>query len=244
MTTCKFKIFGASSLVLAVAFVSGCRSKMEVTTANPTAAARLGEQSDAFEVIGRSPVVVSPGATVALAGKGFKPGMKIAGFSLASEDTSIPLNVESDSKASFAAPPSGTYGPLALTVQQGTATQKISVFFDDGKTDFPIFNSTADKICAGEKFYDGTGTLTEGTKVCSAGAEATANCQTEGQIGCVTTSAVKATVVADLATKVVTGATVAGVTGSVAPSPVDWSLKPRRSPDWTLKWRSARLWPA
>jgi len=198
-------------LTLAAMLVMGCRSKIETRVADPAAAAKLSEKP-AIQVTDRSPVVASPGDTVALTGSNFRPGMKLA----LADGLTVDAVVESDTKASFQVPADAPFGGAELTVTQDDVTQKISLVFTAGQTDYPIITDATTEICSGKKFYDATGTLREGSKDCTVDAGAKV-CSSEGEVGCTTTAAVKATIVAALAAKVVVGASVAGVAGTYTP---------------------------
>ena len=88
-----------------------------------------------------------------------------------------------------------------------------------------------DQVCSGTKYYDATGVLTTGTKVCAASQTSTATstttsttaasstplCTSDGAVGCVTTSAFKAADMSQaVASKIISGTTIAGVTGTTA----------------------------
>lgn len=164
-------------------------------------------------VTGRSPFVVGPGERVTLVGSAFRATMTVAfrGVKVAGVD------VASDVSASFLAPSDAAFGLADVEVAQDGAAQTISLFVG-GAPDFPISTKPASEICSGEKFYDASGVLTEGTRACSPPPD----CASDGATGCVTTSAFRA---ADAAVAIPgnirLGATVAGVAGAVVPSAAD-----------------------
>jgi hypothetical protein len=139
-------------------------------------------------------------------------------------------------QASFVVPSTTGFGPLNLTVEQDGVSQKITLFYQ-GASDFPVSTKPASEICAGEKFYDASGSLKVGTRSCNgpnlsqltpgniksgitiAGVTGTvvpapADCSSDGQIGCRTTAAFKAANVSSVsAWDLRVGRTLAGVSG-------------------------------
>ena len=197
-----------------------------------------------FAITGLSKVVVAPGEILTIEGSNFTTDLKIAIQSLANATSPAlagVLNVKSSTSAILQVPSEAPYGPLALNASQGETTQKVTVFSTGGKTDQPISALTPDQVCSGIKFYSRTGTLTTGTKSCSATpsctgtsaatavtATAAASCPTaptipscsaEGIVGCLTTTAFKAADMSQaVASNIAAGATVLGVVGSAGPS--------------------------
>jgi hypothetical protein len=186
-----------------------------------------------ISISSRSKFVVSAGDQVTITGTNFRPTMTLAISGMKVSE----VNVKSDVQASFTAPQDVGFGQANLTAEQDGISQTISLFYS-GNSDYPIITKSDDEVCSGETFYNSEGLLRTGTKSCSgpdlstltpdklqagftvAGVTGTlaypANCAVDGEVGCVTTAAVKAAVVAGLASKVLSGQTVASVSGAVA----------------------------
>lgn len=198
--------------------------KKESRTGTPTTSA--GE-AQTFEITGRTPALVGPGGEVTLVGTGFSQDM-----TLVADGTTLSMSVDSDSQARFVAPASGATGPIQLTAQLGATSQTISIFFDGGKTDYPIWSGNASAICRGTLYYDEDGTLLEGTKSCDTDdassdsdeedgpSQIYQDCATDGEVGCITTSNFKAARVDNFSSNDIrSGVTVAGVAGSLSGAP-------------------------
>lgn len=166
-----------------------------------------------FEVTAISRMVVSPQEKVALAGKNFRPTMTIASTAFAS----TPVKVLSDVKASFTLPEGTPYGLFDVTFIQDGATQKITLFSNGGKTDFPVITAAPDQICRGIQFYDATGTLAKGSKKCSPVQTNPdlPNCHQDGQINCRAVEAFRATDMSKATPgSIQSGVTLAGIQGT------------------------------
>jgi hypothetical protein len=144
-----------------------------------------------------SKIVVTPGDEVFLSGKNFRPSMTVAASGL-TDGGSPKVTVMSDSKASLLVPISAGFGLMDVTLTQDGMTQKGTLLSNGGKTDYPIFSSGTEQICRGMKFYDISGTLQEGIRDCGSGLPGLPTCETNGQVGCVTTNDVPALVKASL----------------------------------------------
>jgi hypothetical protein len=166
---------------------------------------------EAFELTKAHPMVVTPGAKVALTGKHFRPAMTIAAIG-GSTGSGTPVTVSSDTAASLVVPPDAPFGPVDLTLTQDGVTQRLTLFSNGGKTDHPIFTAGADQICRGLSFYDTSGVLQEGQKDCAIGAPP---CSENGEVGCVTTPAYKAADLSNLVPgHIKNNVTIAGVAGT------------------------------
>lgn len=165
-----------------------------------------------MQVSGRSSLVVTAGQTVELRGKNFRPTMQ-----LALGDTMIRgVNVVSDVSASFIAPTLMSFGLKDLSVDQDGVSQTVSLVYQGGASDFPVITLPPAEVCAGQKFYDARGQVQSGTKACYAQPPPAA-CTQDGAVGCVTTKEYPAVGITGLASKVLAGATVAGIVGTVSP---------------------------
>lgn len=210
---------------------------IEVVTATSIISQAEVKQLPALQVQSRRPFLVKPGETVEIHGINFRSSLLLAlnGLKVSSQ-------VKSDSLATFIAPASGSYGLLQLLAEQDGSSQTISLFYAGANTDFPIATLPPQEICSGTKFYDKNGDLQTGTKGCDgpvlsgltpqvlkagitvAGVTGTAvleshnSCSTDGGIDCVTTSTYAAALTTGLAGKVVSGNTVAGITGTASTS--------------------------
>lgn len=203
--------FALARVTLTLALVVGCSSKINTRADTRSSASKLSEKQ-ALEITGRTPVIVSPGDTVEITGHNFRPEMVVT----LAEGQAIDALIDSDTKASFQVPADAPAGGANLTITQDDVTQKISLVFTAGKTDYPIVVGEPAILCAGTKYYDAIGVLREGTKVCNVAVEAKL-CSNDGEVDCLTTATFKAAAVAALAAKVAVGASVAGVAGSYAP---------------------------
>jgi len=159
-------------------------------------------------VTARSPFMVGAGSTVTITGKNFRPTMTLAigGRPVAN------LKVADESSASFTVPTYQGFGLSSLTADQdGSATQSAVVYYTGTYADYPVSSKAVSEVCAGDKFYDSTGTLQTGTRNCTIPAACTA----DGYAGCLSSASFPAAQAAGLASKVLSGSKVAGVAGNV-----------------------------
>ena len=159
-------------------------------------------------VTARAPFIVKAGSTVTITGTNFRPTMTLAlgGKPVAN------LKVMSDTSASFTAPTYQGFGLSSLTADQdGSSTQSAVVYYTGTYADYPVSSKVVSEICAGEKFYDGSGTLQTGTRNCTIPAACTA----DGATSCVANTTYTAALTTGLASKLLSSATVAGVAGNV-----------------------------
>lgn len=154
----------------------------------------------------RKPFVVAAGTTVTLNGVNFRPTMVLAVGGKAVRGA----QVLSDSVVSFTAPSYDGYGLTSLTVEQDGVEQSVSLIYQGAKTDHPVYTGTAASLCKDVQFYDSEGVLRAGEKNC-------APCSSDGQTDCSAVADFPAVALSSLATKVVSGQTVAGVAGTAAP---------------------------
>jgi len=172
-------------------------------------------------VTSRRPVVVTPGDPVVLTGVGFRPTMTVAlaGHNILglADTEAVGVKVESDTRAVLAVPSDLATGPLQLSVGQDGAVQTISLLFDASASDIPIFTGAAGDVCSDHQFFDANGVLRTGTKLCTA-EDATATCTHDGEAGCVVDGTTyKAAKLSNFdAAKILSGTTIAGVSGSMS----------------------------
>ena len=208
------RFLGLVATIVAVTLSLGCSSKLTVTTVGGLKKAA----TQSFKVTALSKIVATPGEILTITGTGFQPSLNlssVSGLNLA--DVSGPavnarLEVQGGDKATLTLPSSLSFGKYVLTLRQEGDSQQITLFSNGGKTDYPIITAAADEICVGKKFYDETSTLREGTKVCSLPLP---DCSEDGAKACTATSSYPAAAATGLADKVVSGQTVAGVTGNI-----------------------------
>ena len=170
----------------------------------------------ALQLSARSPLIVQTGSTVTLTGKNFRPSLTLA---LAGRRVGS-VTVASDSSASFFVPSGVPGGVVGLSLEQDGTAQAASLVFAAGGADHPFSTKPASEVCLGEQYYDAAGGLQTGTRNC-AGPSA---CTADGQTGCVASSSYPAALASGLASKVVSGQTVAGTTGTVTLPPASYVL--------------------
>src|SRR5262249_13536667 len=107
--------------------------------------------------------------------------------------------------------------------QNGT-TQKIGILFTAGKIDWPIITEAPSEVCLGKKFYDAAGLLHEGAKNCASGSSAPPPpaCAADGAVDCLTNANFRAIdMSAVVASRLVSGTTIGGVSGTLADCAAD-----------------------
>ena len=206
-------------LTISVPLSVGCSTKMSVFTVGGIRKAA----TSTFKVTALSKMVTAPGEVLTLTGRGFRSTLslaKMSGSNLADASgaaVNAKLEVQGGDKATVTLPSSMSFGKYSLTLTQDGESQQITLFSNGGKTDYPIITAGADKVCSGEKFYDETGTLREGTRVCNLPLP---ECSEDGAKACTATAAYSAAATNGLADKVVSGQSVAGIAGNfTSPNP-------------------------
>ena len=124
------------------------------------------------------------------------------------------VTVVSDSEATVALPTSINFGLFTLSFLQDGVEQNVTLLSNGGKTDYPVVTMGAEKVCAGDKFYDEAGVLRTGTKDCAA--VSLPSCSQDGAVDCKATKDFVAADISGLAARVALGSTVAGVIGTAA----------------------------
>ncbi len=185
------------------------KDELKAGSAVITVQTKVSQKSlEPMSLTARSPFVVRGGKTITLTGKHLRPTIRLAlnGKSITS------LNLASDTSLSFTAPGDVNTGLVKLTAEQEGTSQDVSLVFD-GTGDYPVFSQDKSKICSDIKFYDLNGALQTGTRNCSG--TVVADCNSDGEVGCKTTNAVKAAVVAQIApADLKAGKSIAGVVGT------------------------------
>lgn len=187
----------------------------------PTPGVAPAPGCETFVITSVTPLVVQPGQQVTVTGKNFRPTMAVAATGLAAE-SQLSLTVKSETQATLVVPEGAAYGPVEYTLSQDGVTQAVTLFSNGGKTDYPIITAAVERICRGEKFYDGAGQLREGTKECAERNSSSAglpDCTKDGEVDCRATAAQPSVTLAAIEpNKIVAGASVAGVVGTFSGS--------------------------
>jgi len=215
---------GASACNLEVNSTVNSGRSAPSACSTPTANGTPLPDCERFEVFDVNKIIVTPGEEVTLTGRHFRPGMILAsdspsekGSEGGAEVKKLEIRVQSDASASFVMPTDTPFGLVKLTLRQDEATRKLTLFSNGLKTDHPIITAGAERICRGEKFYDGSGVLQEGTKACVTGGAGreVAECASDGAVGCLAVSAFKAVDMSKLTpANIKANVTIAGVTGT------------------------------
>ena len=113
-------------------------------------------------------------------------------------------------------------GRLNIEVSNSNDSLTIDNVFHLNDSSIPLITADKSLICLGMQFYNANGVLTTGTKNCSGPAD----CTTDGEVGCVATSAVPGALATNLSPgDIRSGQTIGGVTGNlVLPSVVAVAL--------------------
>ena len=102
-------------------------------------------------------------------------------------------------------------GKITIELTNSEDSLTIDNVFHLNDPSIPLFSGDASFICSGMQFYNANGVLTTGTKNCSGPAD----CTTDGEVGCVATSAVPGVLATNLnPADIRNGQTIGGVTGS------------------------------
>ena len=212
-------------LTITVMVLSACSSKLTVTTTQGAktsldCSATLDAASDPSAcapllVRDLSQIVATPGKPVKIIGENFRSSLEVSTWNLLlTEQRPAAVRVISSTEADVTLPDDTGYGPQGLFLTQDGVSAKLTLFSDGGKTDYPVITPDPSQICTSTKFYDVNGNLRQGTKGCEADIPA---CEEDGDKNCVASDEYPAVKRAQiLPQKILTGVTIAGVSGTVA----------------------------
>jgi len=201
---------------------SGGTGGVPVVNTNTVGTGTKPTQSDTdFALTDVDSLIVAPGDTVTFSGSGLNTQLKMqspAGISVVGDST---LELVSATAAKYTIPGSTPSGLLTLTASQGDASQKLTLLttISTNKV-YPLMTGAADTICSDTKFRDINGTVQSGSRNCNEVASGNL-CVSDGQINCIANSMYTAAATSNLAAKIVSGNSVAGVAGTVTPAPAN-----------------------
>ncbi|MBC7529943.1 MAG: hypothetical protein H7318_00080, partial [Oligoflexus sp.] len=218
-----------------------------------------------LSVTSRAPFLVKSNGTIEINGINFRSTMVVAmGGSKVSG-----LKVMSDSKASFLAPSLTSFGLTTVAVEQDGVSQSVSIFYAGEKSDLPISTKAEAEVCAGEQYYDASGSVRTGTRVCTATVAAsgadlsnlvpaniksgvtingvagilavanTSNCTVDGDTNCLATYSYPAFNKTGAAAKIVNNLSLGGITGTAAARPADCTSDGEQGCVTTANYRAA-----
>ncbi|HYX35930.1 MAG TPA: hypothetical protein VE954_22750 [Oligoflexus sp.] len=164
-----------------------------------------------WAVASLNPIIARQGDIVSITGTNFRTGIKLA--YIGREMTKVTIKSDTLLTVVMDDAPRRGVGKLALT--QDGVERSLNLAYAGTSSDFPLMTAAVSDVCAGQRFYDANGDLLEGTKNCS-GVSGIPVCTGDGQINCATSASYPAALLSGLAAKVVSGQTVAGITGTAA----------------------------
>ncbi len=212
--------------IVTALLLTSCNTGMTVEVKEGKPAAANQANNPEFKITSVESIITSPGQSLALIGENFKaltgwfapistsPSAALTIDNHGSNKNPAVIAIENEQHATVDIPADSPFGAYSLTIEQGSTTQQLTLFSNGGKTDFPINTEAISEVCLGKKFYDATGILREGTKVCD-GATSMVECAADGATGCIANSKYTAAATTSLADKVLAGQSVAGITGNV-----------------------------
>lgn len=178
-----------------------------------------------FKLTSIRPLVVSVGTQVLIEGQSLQSNLAITDFGLTAGAAPPAVQVESSTQASFVVPEGAKFGLFNLTLTQGASSQTVGLFFNDGKSDYPIITKEPKDVCAGEQYYDAQGVLQLGERQCDPVNNATAvipDCSLDGQVNCRANTTYKsANTTSFTSADIKTGKTIGGVSGSLSNCSID-----------------------
>ena len=160
-----------------------------------------------------TPRTIAPGDTVTL------DGLYHASFGVSLTVDGLPVDIEpaESGEITFQAPASQVNKALIVTLTVSNTDYSVPSIYSLGSDSHPLITAPATTICSTQSFYNATGELVQGLKNCEeAGTQAAPECTEDGATGCITTETFKAADTSNLASKVLTGSTVAGISGALA----------------------------
>lgn len=165
-----------------------------------------------------SPITAKPGETLMVTGKDFSADMVVQGvFTLSDGSTKqsdlVPsLTSGGSTSATFTMPDGVGLGLRDLKFMQGVVeVGSFKLVADTADNSLPIIIDDQAQICSSKTYIDANGDQKTGTKNCSSPVA----CSADGAVGCVTTADFPAAAKADAASKILSGQSVAGVSGNV-----------------------------
>lgn len=169
------------------------------------------------QIDGLGLLAAKPGELVTVTGRNLIAGMKVS-----LNDIIVDLTVVSPETATFIMPQGVGIGLVDVKFVNGTSTIKtIALVSDSAPDDLPITLMAPELVCKDVSYRNGRGEIKKGLRDCTT--TILADCTTDGETNCRANDAVKGAVVANMSAKVVSGASVAGVAGTVPVKPVDCS---------------------
>ncbi len=214
----------------------GCESKIIVDKklASKTAASATSLK----------PITAMPGDIVSVTGTGFKSGQEnLVKITAASGDeVTVPVTVISDSAATFVMPEGAGLGLTSVVLESNgkQVTGAMGFVANLASNTLPIIIDDASEICSTKQYIDKNGDTQTGTKNCygssadltnlTAGniksgvtingvtgsvTPAPANCAADGATNCVAVDSFPAALASGAASKLLSGQTLAGVSGNV-----------------------------
>lgn len=176
-----------------------------------------------FKVASLSKFVVAPGEDLTLQGENLaalaNTKVRLEALSTASGATALigasyeaSLTISSGTEGVLKLPDELPWGLYAVKFESEASTRQLIIFSSQGNGDFSVYTAGAEAVCSGQKFVDAKGTVATGTKACMA---SLADCGADGATGCIATTSYAAAATTGLASKILDGATVAGVGGNV-----------------------------
>jgi hypothetical protein len=162
-----------------------------------------------------TPITAKPGDVLEVKGKNFSAvsGIKVR-FTLSDASLrDVDLSVATPTSASFVMPDGVGLGLKHVLILQGDVlVGTLRLVANTADNSLPILIDDSGEVCITKDYIDRNGDKKTGTKNCSAGLAA---CSQDGQRNCVVAGNYAAANTTDIASKIPTGQTIAGVPGSI-----------------------------
>jgi hypothetical protein len=182
-------------------YLNACESQL-LTSTNPSVETRPA--IDPIETL-----FAAPGETLTVKGKNLS-----SRISLRVNEEPIELTIQDKENASFTLPEGGDGEVYRLSfVLSGQILNRFSLAKTSGLASLPVLPIGLEFICDDLIFKDQSGAIVRGERRC--GSTAAKDCSSDGETGCLANDAYKAAKVEDAAQKIISGKTLAGVSGSV-----------------------------
>ena len=177
----------------------------------------VGPETSQPTISGLSQVTAKPGDEVAVTGKNLTSKIKVKVNGEAADFT-----LQDITRGSFILPADTAEGMVAVAIMLNSKTlSTYSLLNGDPSAAVSAIIPSASTTCSDVIYKDATGELVRGERNCG---ETLVACTTDGQTNCAATDEVPGALKSGLAAKVLTGQTVAGVSGSAALRPADCSV--------------------